>query len=140
MGEKRMLVISVGNGRSRTGDALFLAQRMNMLYAARQVPKALMDNMSVQQDTTCRVMGRCVHGEPINSEVGDLIVPRGVKTVPERSFTYMRYNKTFTVKEIDGIKEETGAGLELDNLKLIDVLTKSGEEYALEHVKEEDLF
>ena len=55
----------------------------------------------VDQDINCRVVGRCVHGAPIDRELGDLI-PRRVegdekKEVPlsedlGRAFLYARYN------------------------------------------------
>jgi uncharacterized protein len=134
-GENRLLVISLGNGRSGTGDAQFVPKDMNMVYAARQVPKALMDGMSVQQDTMCRVLGKCLHGEVLDSEIGDLIESAEV----EKRFSYARYNQTFTEEEIEQIKQETGCGLELDNLDLLEVLTKHGASYAADNVKPEHL-
>lgn len=130
MGEQRLVLVSIGTGRSRTGDAYLLPKSMNLLYAARQVPKALMDGISVQQDMICRVLGRCLHGEPIDSEAGDFIgdAPDGKK------FSYVRYNKTFTRQELAEIKKTTGAGFELDDLTLMEVLAERGAEYAAEHV------
>ena len=139
-GERELLVISVGNGRSRTGDALFLPERMNMLYAARQVPKALMDGMSVQQDMMCRVLGSCLHGEPIDSEVGDLIEVLQDEAASAKRFSYVRYNRTFTTEEVNDIRKVTGGGLELDNLSLIETLSEHGAKYAREHVAPEHLF
>jgi len=135
-GEHKLLVVSVGNGRSRTGDALFLSKGMTLLYAARQVPKALMDGMSTQQDTLCRVLGKCLHGETIDSEVGDLI---DQQVVPEKRFSYVRYNKTFTAEEIAEIRRISGSGFELDNLRLMDILTARGAAYARQCVNETHL-
>ena len=114
---------------------MFLPKDMNMVYAARQVPKALMDGMSVQQDMMCRVLGKCLHGEVLDSEIGNLIETTEV----EKRFSYARYNQTFTPEEIEQIKRETGCGLELDNLSLLDVLTRHGASYAAANVQPEHL-
>jgi len=139
VGERNLLLVSIGNGRSRTGDALFLPKEMNMLYAARQVPKALMDGISVQQDMICRVLGRCLHGEPIDSEIGDLVNLLGSECMLAKQFSYVRYNRTFTPEAIAEIRKATGSGFEIDNLRLMDVLTELGAKYAREHVDESHL-
>jgi hypothetical protein len=63
----------------------------------------------VDQDINCRVTGRCVHGAPIDSELGDLIPPTAVSEAEgpkfpkppggsERKFIYARYNAELTEK------------------------------------------
>ena len=43
-----------------------------------------------EQDLLCRVFGRCVAGDILDREVGDLIGKEG--PVSSKLFTYMRYN------------------------------------------------
>ena len=78
---------------------------MNVLYHAGSVPSALMAAALHNQDLLCRVFGKCLVGDMIDLEVGDLkntVAPGGGNL-----FTYMRYNAELT--EI--------AGLMLDKLQ-----------------------
>jgi hypothetical protein len=98
-GENRLLVMSVG-----TGSAPKLKSDMSGKNAFSNLvsfPGALMYGAQIDQDINCRAVGRCVHGAPIDSELGDLIPRRGEgperKPVPlsedlGRAFLYARYN------------------------------------------------
>jgi hypothetical protein len=65
-------------------------QAMNLVYNASSVPSALMFAALNEQDTLCRVFGDCRHGEPLDSEIGDLVGVAG--PADPKLFTYMRYN------------------------------------------------
>src|SRR4030095_2163795 len=47
-----------------------------------------------EQDLLCRVFGKCLVGDRLDSEVGDLIGKKG--PVAPKLFTYMRYNAELT--------------------------------------------
>ncbi|MGE0816592.1 MAG: patatin-like phospholipase family protein [Vicinamibacterales bacterium] len=89
-GEDRMLLVSVGTGAAAEANDNLAPDQMNLLYNAAAVPSALMSAASAQQDTLCRVLGRCRHGAPIDREVGDFMASAGL--VQPRLFTYVRYN------------------------------------------------
>ncbi len=99
-GEDKLLLVSVGTGA---------APRLNsnlgatfLLSNASLVPNALMYGALVDQDINCRMTGRCVHGAPIDRELGDMIPPAASKDEgpkftpspgdPQRAFLYARYN------------------------------------------------
>jgi len=87
VGEDRLLLVSVGTGTTPRPHA---AADPNVLGAAVSV---LMDPRFaalVEQDFLCRVFGRCLVGDPIDSEVGDLKDPRACPF--PKLFTYVRYN------------------------------------------------
>ena len=44
----------------------------------------------------CRVFGRCLHGDVLDREVGDLLGTQG--PVHPKLFTYVRYNAELTVE------------------------------------------
>lgn len=90
VGADRMLIVSVGTGHAPEANKDLDASDMNLLYNAGSVPSALMAAALHEQDTLCRVFGRCLAGDPIDREIGDLIgaVAPGGKDL----FTYMRYN------------------------------------------------
>jgi hypothetical protein len=137
-GVDKLLLVSIGTGRVRTGIGLRRAEQMSMLFHARSLPIALMDSINLQQDMICRTIGFCKEGEPIDSEVGDFrdVAPA---EIANRSFTYMRYDHSFTPEEIELAKQHGKAGISLDNLRLIPFLQRIGKAYAEEHVRANDL-
>ncbi|HEX8147090.1 MAG TPA: patatin-like phospholipase family protein [Pyrinomonadaceae bacterium] len=98
-GENRLLVVSVGTGSAAKSNADMSGR--NAVENLVSFPGALMYGAQVDQDINCRTVGRCVHGAPIDRELGDLIPRRGEgddrKPVPlsedlGRAFLYARYN------------------------------------------------
>lgn len=135
-GAERLQVVSVGTGSERARLKKAEAEQVHMLDQAAFVIPALLGSVAVEQDLVCRVLGRCVCGDPIDSEVGSLAGP-GLLGDAEKKFTYVRYNREFTPKETDLLFRETGQRFSLDNLALIPFLQKVGREYAAAHVKAE---
>ena len=99
-GESNLLVVSIGTGTSPEANENLAPGEMNLLYNAASLPSALMFSALYQQDLLCRVLGRCLHGEPLDREVGDL---RGDATRPKQ-FTYLRYNAELTQSGLAQIK------------------------------------
>ncbi len=137
-GVDKLLLVSVGTGRSRTGAGLLRGGQMNMLYNVGHIPAALMSSISVEQDVICRTIGLCTAGEEIDSEIGGLKNPTPAE-LATRKFTYMRYDHIFTPEELDLAKHESKRGFALDNLQLIPSLQQIGARYAEEHVRSEHL-
>jgi patatin-like phospholipase/acyl hydrolase len=95
-GIDQMLLVSVGTGAVLHEAADIPVRDMNILYVAKTMPLVQIGAASVEQDLLCRVFGRCLVGEPIDSEVDDLIDSNG--PVQPKLFTYLRYNLTLTAK------------------------------------------
>ncbi|MDD9967096.1 MAG: patatin-like phospholipase family protein [Myxococcales bacterium] len=92
--EEDLLIVSVGTGFAPDANRNLDASDMNLVYNAGSVPSALMSAALHEQDTLCRVFGKCLLGAPIDSEVGDLL---GTMAPGGRNlFTYMRYNAELT--------------------------------------------
>jgi uncharacterized protein len=98
-GEDRLLLVSVGTGVAPKADDRLRPGDMNLLYNAASVPAALMSAALHEQDTLCRVFGRCRHGATIDLEIGDLLTGPGL--MAERLFTYVRYNAELTRSGLD---------------------------------------
>lgn len=96
-GEKNLLLISVGTGAAPRLDADVYSQG-NLAENLATIPSALMYGAQVDQDINCRMVGRCVYGDMIDRELGDLIArDEGGRAIPlsqdmGRAFTYARYN------------------------------------------------
>ena len=105
-GEDKMLLVSLGTGSGASANAGLKARDLHLLYNAKSVPAALMFAALNEQDFLCRVFGKCLAGEPLDSEVGDMIArgqpPRGGAgpTAP-KLFTYLRYNANLTRAGLD---------------------------------------
>ena len=98
-GEHHLLVTSIGTGSAPKLNAG--ASGRNAFSNLVSFPGALMYGAQTDQDINCRTVGRCVHGAPIDRELGDLIPRRGEgdarAPVPlsedlGRAFLYARYN------------------------------------------------
>jgi len=108
-GEKNLLLVSVGTGAAPTLDGDILSPEKNAVSNLAGLPGALMYGALVDQDINCRTVGRCVHGAPIDRELGDL-VPRDATGVEiplsvdlGRAFLYARYNAELTRAGLDAI-------------------------------------
>lgn len=98
-GEKNLFIVSVGTGSSPSAGAY-----ENVLDVIKYLPNNLMYAMGVDQDTNCRMIGRCIYGAPIDRELGDMI-PRdnngnilSLDTEVNRHFSYVRYNPDLNEK------------------------------------------
>ena len=130
-GEEKLLVISVGTGRREMRYGTGEIQDMTVLSHAISVIGTLMDEVAVEQDTLCRVLGRCRFGAPIDRELGDLSRPDPSQP---RRFSYVRYNHTYSAEEVAAACREHHCGWSLDALPLIPAIRAAGARYARQHV------
>ncbi len=134
-GERNLMLVSVGTGAAPTTDDDVFSKGKNLVANIGGLPGALMYGSLVDQDINCRTIGRCVHGDPIDYELGDL-VPRdasGNRTPLDqdlgRDFLYGRYNATLTAKGLmalglDGL--EPAKVQRLDAVDFIEDLSRVG--------------
>jgi hypothetical protein len=101
-GEDKMLLVSVGTGALSGAAPSLKASQMTLLYNIRSVPAALLDASLNEQDLLCRLIGRCRFGDPIDTEIGDVIhtdeavARNGGGPFAPKKFTYLRYNPLVT--------------------------------------------
>jgi patatin-like phospholipase/acyl hydrolase len=143
-GEKEMLVVSVGTGNNPIADSDLRADDMHLFYNAKNIPSALMNAASCEQDFLCRTFGNCLWGETIDSEIGDMCSStEGAKCggpSKDKLFTYVRYNAELTRKGLDGLGLTDVAPEEvrkLDSVAGIKDLQRVGRAVANQHVKTE---
>ena len=102
-GEDKMLLVSIGTGRAVDANANLRPDEMNIVYNASSIPSALMFAASTEQDLLCRVFGKCLHGAPIDRELGDLVGATGRGPVSPKLFTYLRYNADLSREGLDAL-------------------------------------
>jgi uncharacterized protein len=100
-GEEKMLLVSIGTGTNPDANKNLGPSYMNLLYNASSIPSALMVAALNEQDLLCRTFGKCLAGDPLDREIGDLINQPG--PVQPKLFTYLRYNAELTVKGLKGL-------------------------------------
>lgn len=131
-------VVSVGTCSTRARLPKSMADDVTMLDAIKYLAPALIGAISVEQDVLCRVLGDCVHGAPIDSEIGSLETPT-LLGAHEQKFTYVRYDQPLDAKN-PLAKQLLDAGAQIDDLKAIPLWLEMGRLYAAEHVKIEHLY
>lgn len=125
-------VVSIGTGHVRARLRKLLPQQVNFLDHLQYLPPALLGASSAQQDMLCRVLGDCVYGASVDSEVGDLCEP-SLLSAAEQKFTYVRYDAQLEqCPELSALPARVRTSL--DNLRLIPLLQQVGRDYAEQHV------
>jgi hypothetical protein len=127
-GKERMSLVSVGTGRVKTGRGARLVE--NLLGQAKALPTALIGSAQWMQDLNCRQQGECRYGEPLDSELGDL-----VRENPRAAFLYARYDRGIGEAEMKDAFKVSKKGFTLDNIELMDFLQEMGAAYAERAVK-----
>ena len=120
-GQDDMLLVSVGTGLHPASAPDLTPSQMNLLYTATSTPAALMFASANQQDMLCRAFGKCVAGDPLDSELGDMIGMHG-NTATAPLFTYARYNVDLTSQGLASIGCEEFIGRNLHRMDAIDLI------------------
>ena len=127
-----MLLVSVGTGTTPNIDPELKASQMNTLYNAQTIPGALMLASQQEQDFLCRVFGKCLLGDAIDGEVGDLLETKG--PLESKLFTYLRYDVELTRKGLDelgGLEDINVKDVqEMDSVQHMDKLERIGKAIA----------
>jgi uncharacterized protein len=131
-------VISVGTGLARARMPGKPASNINLVDHLRYIAPALMGSIAWEQDALCRVLGDCVHGELLDSEIGALETPTLLPR-QDQKFTYARYDHPLDARHPE-IEKLPDGQIELDDLEQIPLLRKLGKKYAAEHVRKEHLY
>lgn len=115
-GIDRLHLVSVGTGTTRVRISGKPIDRLTLVDHLRYVPPALIGSIGEQQDMVCRVLGRCVFGDPLDVELGNLAGP-GVFAEQSRLCTYARFNPLLTSQ------------IRMDDVSRIGQLTEIGRSY-----------
>ena len=138
-GEDQILVVSIGTGTNPKANADLQVSEMNLLYNSASLPLALMYAALNEQDFLCRVFGKCLAGDPLDCEVGDLIGTKGPAN--PKLFTYLRYNAELTFKglaDLDLMDIQPEEVQKIDSVEHLDDLQRIGQAVAQKKVKTQD--
>jgi hypothetical protein len=136
-GERNLLIVSVGTGSAPVLGGTVEDPAGNVVEAITNTLSALMSQASVDQDVSCRVVGRCTYGGVIDREIHDLVPldpvipnqPLSLANDLGKAFIYVRYNAELTV---DGLTQLKLTGIDatrmhkMDDVENLDDLAKIG--------------
>jgi hypothetical protein len=108
------------------------AQKLWLGYNASKIPAALIQGIAWQQDYLCRCLGECIYGEPLDSEVGDLL---GCSLPGRNWFSYVRYNRTYKAAMLNEILALHPQLTRMDAVDSIPLLREIGRSYAIKNVQ-----
>lgn len=123
-GVDKMLIISLGTGTCPEADKDLAPNDMHLIYNAKSLPPALMNAALHEQDILCRSFGKCLYGDRIDSELGDLRDEDANFPGSSKLFSYARYTAELSHKGLDE--------LELKNIDPEDVQMLD----SVKHIKE----
>jgi hypothetical protein len=132
-----LLLVSVGTGTNPRPSSSAHAQNLfSGVYSVLMDPRFA---ALVEQDFLCRVFGRCVVGDAIDGEIGDLRDP-GACSFP-KLFTYLRYNAELTRDGLErlGLGDiDPAAVRSLASVKSIPDLQRVGRAVAARQIRVDD--
>lgn len=125
-GEERLMLVSIGTGLAYRTLEEPNPRGEGLATTARTVPSELMRSISLEQDIACRTVGRCVHGAPLDREIGDLVMPHDAER--PKAFVYARYDVEISQEALDdaGLDDIEAKSLAMDNAAAIDDLVRIG--------------
>ncbi len=135
-GPDKIRLISVGTIRFAAPAPNKNVRHMWVGYNVPRILGALMDGISFEQDYLCRCLGQCLHGEELDSEIGNL----EAAALPGRSwFSYVRYNKCYQGQTSMEVLKANPELAQLDAVHAVPAFREIGRKYAEEHVRIEHL-
>lgn len=102
-GVDKLLIISIGTGTHPEANDNLSPDDMNLIYNAKSLPSALINSALNEQDILCRSFGKCLYGDEIDHEIGDLTDQTTHFPVRPKLFTYTRYNAELSHNGLDKI-------------------------------------
>ncbi|MBK7648717.1 MAG: patatin-like phospholipase family protein [Betaproteobacteria bacterium] len=138
-GADKLLIVSVGTGSAAKARPGVDKDDLWLLDNAKNVPGALMNAASAGWDMSCRIVGDCRFGPPIDREICDLVPTEqcpSTSTIPKQ-FAYVRYDPDVSQDGLNalGLAEIKAEKVQvMDSVKNMPEIQRVGTTYAAKHV------
>lgn len=100
-GEHAMQLLSVGSGHAQHKRPNLKICETNIINSVLGMPDTMIQSSIREQDILCRTFGRCVYGDPIDSELDDM--SKTGTALNDRLFTYSRVSPDISVEGLAGL-------------------------------------
>jgi uncharacterized protein len=143
-GIENLLIVSVGTGNAPRARPGLRPGDLWLLDHARSIPAALMNAASAGWDMTCRILGECRFGGPIDREFGDMLAAPGsvANWTGPKQFSYVRYDADVTAQGLCalGLGDIPPENVQvMDSVEFVTDIQRVGEAYAakvsLDHLR-----
>jgi hypothetical protein len=139
-GTDKLLIVSVGTGNAPKAQPKLEVDDMHLIHHAKSIPSALMNAAAAGWDMTCRIVGDCRFGAPIDREFGAMAgdFEGQVNWTGPKLFTYLRYDPDVTHAGLGalGLSDIDPATMqEMDSVDHIKNIQRVGAAYAQRHVR-----
>ena len=143
-GVDQMLIVSVGTGGAARAKPELRAGDMHLLYNVSTLPGALMNAAAAGWDMSCRMLGECRFGGPIDREFGAMVCAPGEPPnwSGPKLFAYLRYDPDVTPTGLAalGLPDiDAQAMQEMDSVKHMPDIQRVGKAFAERHVSIDQL-
>ena len=143
-GVDKLLIVSVGTGGAAKAKPELRAGDMHLLYNAGTLPGALMNAAAAGWDMSCRMLGECRFGGPIDREFGSMVCAPGEPPnwSGPKLFAYLRYDPDVTPAGLAalGLPDiDAQAMQELDSVNHMPDIQRVGKAFAERHVSIDQL-
>lgn len=128
-GEDRLMLVSLGTGFATSPQKEIKSKGRWLLSNAATIPSELMRGIQRENDMNCRVVGRCVYGARVDSEVEDMIPNAPLDRYLGKAFLYARYDADISPKGLQAKKlgDIDPKSLVMDNVDSMPALKRIGE-------------
>lgn len=135
-GREHLHLVSIGTGSVRAKLASKASEKVHLFDQLGHVIPALIGAVSLEQDMLCRVLGDCLFGDTIDSEIGKIDLPT-LLSAASQLFSYVRYDQ-----RLDQLRARqlTRAQTQIDNITMLPTLQEIGRQYAEQNVRLAHLF
>lgn len=139
-GIDQLLLVSIGTGSAAKVRPDLKASELWLIDHAKNIPAALMNGASAGWDMTCRILGDCRFGAPIDREFGDMVQAiDGDESnwTGAKQFTYVRYDPDVSQFGLNalGLENVRSENMQqLDSVKYMPDIQRVGLTYAQKYV------
>jgi len=95
-GEQAIHILSMGSGYAQQKRPNLKIDQTNVINSVLGMPDTMIQSSIREQDILCRTFGRCIYGNNIDSELGDMLTIN--TALKDRLFTYSRISPDISVE------------------------------------------
>lgn len=140
-GSENLLLVSVGSGNFPKKLGEMVKFHRNFIENISLTLESVIFNSVIENDLSCRSIGKIIFAENIDTEVGNMSFDFGVRSY-DKQFSYIRYNPNpnqlseYFHENNDILTYLTKGPIQLDDVKALKPLKHFAETYAINIIKE----
>ena len=119
-GEHAIQILSMGSGYAQQKKPKLKISNTNVINAVLGMPDTMIQSSIREQDILCRTFGRCIYGNEIDSELGDMVTAS--TALKDRLFTYSRVSPDISAQGLSQLGLEHISASDVFKIDCVDSL------------------